>query len=72
MSPLLLSTEPRPQIHSPMHMSTVVYLYQQSAYHHKDQTMVGESTGQTFLGPQGRYLKEVFKQRHIYRSMGSP
>ena len=34
--------------------------------------MVGESTGQSFLGLQGQYLKEVVKYRHIHQSMTRP
>jgi hypothetical protein len=72
ISPLLSSAEPRPQIHSPVHMSTVAYLCQQSTYHHTDQTMVGKSTDQSFLGLQGRYLKAVFKQLHTHQRMVPP
>lgn len=69
ISPLLSSTDPRPQIHSPVHVSTVHFLYQQITYHHTGQTMVGESTDQSFLGLQGQYLKEVVKHHHIHQSM---
>ena len=34
--------------------------------------MVGESTGQSFLDLQGRYLKEVVKQHCIHQCMGLP